>query len=83
MEENKKKFRDILLETDNPVAADNLLQQFGVLMEGGGKNDPSSYVKEGKFYRARCLGDLGFVEFALKNQGYDKLVKIFNPKYQP
>ena len=68
----KTKMKEVSIKTKNPVVADNLLQQFGVLMEGGGKNDASSYAmdKNGN-YKARVLsGDVGFVKFAISNQGY-------------
>lgn len=70
--------KDILIETNDPVKADELLQQFGVLMMGGGKNDISSYEKDGKFYKARCLGDLEYAKFAIEHQGYTSLVKIID-----
>ena len=62
---------NITIKTNNPIEADKLLQSFGVLMQGGGKNDASSYHRDEKGnYKARCLGDLNFVKFAIKNQGY-------------
>ena len=65
-------YKEITLKMNmSPFIADELLQNFGVLMEGGGKGVDSSYVKdkEGN-YKARCLGDLNFVQFAMANQGY-------------
>ena len=66
------KKEEIKIKTNNPIAADNLLQQFGVLMSGGGKNDENSYHKDKSGnYMARCLGDLNYVKFVIKNQGYN------------
>lgn len=67
--------KEITIKTNNPVLADNLLQGFGILMQGGGKNDPSSYSKDKKGnYKARCLsGNTGFAKFAIKNQGYQDI----------
>ena len=64
--------RDIKIKTNNPIQADELLQQWGILMEGGGKGEESSYVKNSRgFYNARSLsGDVEFAKFAIKNQGY-------------
>lgn len=63
--------KEITIKTNNPIEADKLLQNFGILMEGGGKNDESSYSKDKKGnYKARCLGDLEYAKFAIKNQGY-------------
>lgn len=67
--------KEITIKTSNPVYADSVLQQYGILMEGGGKNDEQSYGKnkDGSF-RARCIsGDTGFAKFALKNQGYQDI----------
>ena len=67
----KDKYKDFFVKTNNPIMADGLLQQFGVLMAGGGKNDENSYVKDSRgFYKARCLGDLEYVKFVVENQGY-------------
>lgn len=63
--------KEIAIKTNNPVEADKLLQQFGVLMEGGGTEDESKYKKDKKGnFKARCIGDLDYVKFVLKNQGY-------------
>lgn len=63
--------KEVKIKTINPFMADNVLQSLGVLMEGGGKGEESIYRKDktGNYF-ARCLGDVDFVKFALKNQGY-------------
>ena len=62
---------EITIKTNDPIKADELLQQFGILMQGGGKNDVNSYSKDKKGnYKARCIGDLNYAKFAIKNQGY-------------
>jgi hypothetical protein len=63
--------KEITIKTVSPIAADRLLVNFGILMEGGGKGSESVYVKdeEGN-YRARSIGDLEYAKFAIKNQGY-------------
>ncbi len=65
--------KNIAIKTSNPVEADRLLQNFGILMEGGGKDDPTSYVKDKKGnYRARSLSDdTSFAKFSVANQGYN------------
>ena len=68
--------REITITTKKPVMADELLQKFGVLMQGGGKGKDSQFVKDSKGnYKARCLGDLDYVQFAIKEQGYS-FIKI-------
>lgn len=65
--------KDIAIKTNNPVAADELLQNFGIIMQGGGKNDPHSYVKDKRGnFKARCLsGDTSYAKFAIEHQGYN------------
>ncbi len=72
--------KEIKIKTNNPIEADNLLQQFGVLMAGGGKNDENSYTKDKDGnYKARCFNDLKFVKFVIKNQKYS-FIKINEKK---
>jgi len=64
--------KEIKIKTENPVKADEVLQNWGILMQGGGKQEESSYKKDkdGNYF-ARCLsGDTGFAKFAIENQGY-------------
>lgn len=34
---------------------------------------------EGKYYRMRVLGNAGFLEFSIKNQGYGKIIRKLEP----
>lgn len=69
--------KEITIKTNNPLKADELLQQFGILMSGGGKNNINSYDKDKHGnYKARCLGDLKYAQFAIKNQGYQDITII-------
>lgn len=66
-------YKDIQIKTNDPVEADRILQHWGILMEGGGTDNPDKFVKDKKSgnYKARCLsGDTKFAKFAIKNQGY-------------
>lgn len=64
---------DFLVETNNPAALDSILQSFGAVLVGGGGENPR-YVKVRGYYLMRCLGDGGFVKFAVEHQGYAKVV---------
>ncbi len=58
-------YKDIKIKTDRPEVADDLLQQMGILMKAGYEKD-----KNGN-YTARILsGDVNYLKFAIKNQGY-------------
>lgn len=70
MKENKA--TDFLVECANPKAFDNTIQQLGaaaLIQQGDG------YLKKDGYHVMRVFGDSGFVEFAIKNQGYGKVVK--------
>ena len=70
--------KEIKIKTTNPIEADKILQNFGILMEGGGKNNEKSYIKDkNNNFNARCFGDLEFAKFAIKNQGYN-FIEIIN-----
>lgn len=60
--------KDIKIKTNNPQMADEMLQNWGILMQSGYEQD-----KNGN-YSARSLtgqGAIDFAKFAIKNQGYN------------
>lgn len=65
--------QDFLIECGNPKAFDQTINDLGAMLEQDGKGEYVQY--EGKYYRMRVLGDAGFLQFAIKNQGYGKVIK--------
>ena len=61
---------DFLVDTPNPKALDATLQQMGAVLIGG----PDNFVQHDGHYVVRVLGNLGFVRFAIEQQGYAKIV---------
>ena len=63
---------EIYIETKNPEMLDQTIQHFGGILE----QEPSGdYVNYDGAYKARCLGDINFLKFAIENQGYGRIVK--------
>lgn len=56
---------ELLVDTPNPAALDQTLQQMGAVLVGG----PDYVVVDGH-YIIRALGDVGYVKFACETQGY-------------
>ena len=69
-----KEATDYLVECGNPKAFDKTIQQLGtaVLINGGAEGD---YSKKEGFYIMRVFGDVGFLKFAIENQGYGKVIR--------
>jgi len=65
--------KDILVECGNPEALDKTVQHFGAAVVGGGM--PGGYVKKDGYYVVRVFGNVGFVKFAIENQGYGKVIR--------
>ncbi len=60
--------KELIVETFNREALDKTLQSLGGIVdeEPCGKNQ----------YKVRSIsGDIGFIEFAIKNQGYAKIIR--------
>lgn len=76
---NQPLARDILVKAGNPEALDRTVQHFGAAVVGGGM--PGGYVKVDGAYVVRCFGDIGFLKFAITNQGYGEVVKEFEGLY--
>lgn len=64
--------RDLLVDTPSPEALDRTLQQMGAVLVGGGT--PLGYERVGEHYVVRCLGNPGFIRFAIESQGYAKVI---------
>lgn len=64
---------ELLVETKNPSALDKTLNQMGgvVGQDSDGKYEP---VKKDTYAVRSMSGDIGYLEFAIKNQGYGKVV---------
>jgi hypothetical protein len=65
--------KELLVETKNPAALDQTLQQLGGVV---GQNPDGSYTAdENGYYSVRAMsGDIGFLRFAMERQGYAKVV---------
>lgn len=61
---------DILVDTKNPASLDRTLASFGAAVVGG-----PDYVKVEGYYVVRVFGDPGFVEFAITQQGYGRVIR--------
>lgn len=64
---------DILVRTKDPDGLDRVLNQFGAALVGGGM--PGGYTMIDECYVARCFADVGFIKFAISNQGYGEFVR--------
>jgi hypothetical protein len=64
--------KDILVDTNNPEVLDRTVQAIGAAVVGGGM--PGGYETKDGHYIVRCLGDPGFIKFAIDSQGYGKVV---------
>lgn len=73
MEQKKQNYSDFLIECYNPKAFDQTVNSMGAMLQ---QNVDDSYFKtpEG-YYVMRVLSDPGYVQFAIKNQGYGKVIK--------
>lgn len=60
---------DFLVDTPNPKALDDTLQQLGAVLIGR-----PDFVRHGGHYVVRPLAPSGFVRFAVEQQGYAKVV---------
>lgn len=69
--DNMKEATDFLIECGNPEAFDRTIQSLGAAALVGGPD----YIKKDGYYVMRVFGDSGFIKFAVKNQGYGKIVK--------
>lgn len=73
-------YTDFLIECGNPKAFDQTIQQLGAAVLC--QNDDNSYAKNiDGYYTMRVYGDSGFVIFAIKNQGYGKIIKQLSNPY--
>jgi hypothetical protein len=71
--------KDLLVETNNPDYLDKSVNRFGAAVVGGGM--PGGYVKVDGAYVVRCFGNVGFIKFAIENQGYGKVIREFEGLY--
>ena len=71
--------QDILVETSNPELLDKTLNALGAALVGGGM--PGGFIQIDGVYLVRCFGDAGFIEFAIENQGYGKVIKAYPGTY--
>lgn len=69
-----KEATDFLIECGNPKAFDKTIQKMGAaaLINGGNEDN---YIKKDGRYVMRVFGDTGFIQFAIENQGYGKVIK--------
>lgn len=63
---------DLLVDTNNPEALDELMQQsFRACLLGG----PDDFERMEGHYILRCFGDPSYLELTIKNQGYATFIK--------
>jgi len=63
---------DILVRTRDPAMLDATVQQLGPAAVVGG---PGPYVMVDGCYVVRVFGNPGFIEFAIRQQGYGEVVR--------
>ncbi len=68
---------DLIVETGNPAALDQILQQFGAVVVQS-NIDTLEYLQQDGGYVVRVFGDPGFVKFVITNQGYGKVLKTLD-----
>ena len=69
----EQKYTDYLIECGNPEAFDRTINSMGAAMLK--QNADNSYPKTAEgYYTMRIIGDPGYIVFAIKNQGYGKVV---------
>lgn len=67
------KAADYLIECGNPASFDKTVNSLGAMLQ---QDSNGNYVTDADgYYRMRVLGDPGFLEFAISNQGYGKIIK--------
>lgn len=64
---------ELLVETDNPRALDQTINSFGGMV---GQSPDGKYIRHvDGYYTVRSVsGDVSFLEFAIKKQGYARIV---------
>ena len=70
---------DILVKTTSPEYLDKSVQHFGAAVCGGGM--PSGYTVIDGAYVVRCFSNPDFVKFAIENQGWGKVTKVYPGLY--
>lgn len=66
--------KDFLVDTANPEALDltlSRLPRINALVVGGGSNP----TRVDGYVVVRCLGDVGFLKFAIERQGYGRIIR--------
>jgi hypothetical protein len=66
---------DIIVDTDNPTYLDKTVQQLGPYAVIQDEESSSGYLWHQGGYVVRCFSNPGYLEFAVTNQGYGKVVK--------
>ena len=65
--------KELLVKVGNPQALDKTLNSLGGLV---GQNLDGSYRQENGCYIVRAVsGNIGYIKFAIQNQGYAKIVE--------
>ena len=67
-----KDYKDYIVECHNPKAFDQTINQMGAMLQQNA--DGSYFEKAHGFYIMRVLGNAGYVLFAIKSQGYGKVI---------
>lgn len=64
---------EFLIDSYNPEALDKVLNSMGAVM----MQDPNGIysIDDDGHYIVRCYGDINYVKFACKEQGYGRLVE--------
>jgi hypothetical protein len=60
-------YTDVIIDSPNPEALDQVLQSLGAVVVGIGEGGP---IRQQGGWLVRVLGNVGFVKFACENQDY-------------
>lgn len=73
--------RDFLIQCGNPKMFDQTINSLGAaaLIQ----NDKDSYLQKEGYYVMRVFSNAGFIQFAIKNQGYGKVIREIDTMQLP
>lgn len=69
----EQQFTDYIIETNNPEALDKIINAYGGILQ---QDYNGNYIKSNDgCYNMRIIGNPGYIEFMIKNQGYGKIIQ--------
>ena len=67
-------YGDLIVKVSNPEAFDETIRQLPMCEAAMARNS-DGLVKIGEGYLVRCIRGLGFLKFAITNQGYGEILE--------